>query len=253
MKLNFNIKKEGEMLKRNMRILAVFILFMGSLLTNAFADWRSYVWTYEYMTLPKGMKEIEYYFATEIPDSGSSNVNTMKHYFELEYGISDHWDVAAYLTYKQENNRGDSNFNYDGFKIRTRYRFGEKDKYFVDPLVYLEYKKDDNSTTPDKIEAKIILAKDIGKFNVVYNQILEQELDRSGETEHEYAFGTNYKINNKMKFGLESKGNYTEEKYYLGPTFAWAVRNFWVSMGVVWGLNDRSDDIQTRMIVGLPF
>lgn len=117
----------------------------------------------------------------------------------------------------------------------------------------LEYKKDDSSSSPDKIEAKVILAKNTGRFNMAYNQILEQEFDSSGETEHEYAFGANYKLNNKMKLGIESKGNYTEEKYYWGPTFAWAVRNFWVSTGVVWGLNDRSDDIQTRMIVGLSF
>ena len=36
---------------------------------DSFADRRSYVWTYEYQTLPKGMSEIEYYDTMKIPDT----------------------------------------------------------------------------------------------------------------------------------------------------------------------------------------
>ena len=45
---------------RSIRIFAVLVLLMAALTSNAFADWRRYAWTYEYMTMAKGAKEIEY-------------------------------------------------------------------------------------------------------------------------------------------------------------------------------------------------
>ncbi len=52
---------------------------------------------------------------------------------------------------------------------------------------------------------------------------------------------------------LESKGNFTEDKYYLGPTVSWATEKFWVNLGALRGLNDRSDDYMVRLIIGFPF
>lgn len=221
--------------------------------SNAYADRRSYVWTYEYMTMPKGMTEIEYYLTTIVPDTNESDVNTWKHWLELEYGITNHWDIAMYQQFKQSNKSNGSDFEYDGFKIRTRYRIGKKDQFPLDSLLYLEYIRDDDFSKPDILEGKIILAKDVDKFNFAYNQILKQELESGGETEHEYALGANYKIGPTFKLGLESKGNYTKEKYYLGPVVSLSAKRFWVSFGAVFGLNDRSDDIQTRAIIGVPF
>lgn len=228
--------------------LAAGLILSGS----SSADWRGYVWTYEYQTMSQGTREAEYYFTTEVPERDSA-VNTMKHWFELEYGLTDRWDIAAYLQYKQKNKKEETDFSYDGFKIRTRYRIGEKGRYALDPLLYLEYKKDNDGSTPDKVEVKAVLARDFGRVNIAYNQVLEQELERTGETEHGYAFGINYKFNPTVKLGVESKGNYTGEKYYAGPTVSMAKGAVWFAAGIVWGLNEQSDDIQTRMIVGIPF
>ncbi len=237
--------------KKLMCCLALGISFL--FVPQAHADWRGYVWTYEYMTMAQRTKKIEYYFTTEVPQTSTSNVNTMRHWLELEYGLTDRWDIAGYLQYKQANRKGETDFDYDGFKIRTRYRFGEKDKYLLDPLVYFEYKKDDVGSTPDKLESKIILAKDIGKWNVSYNQVLDQELESSGRSNHGFAFGTNYQLDPRFKAGIEAKGSYTDDKYYVGPTLAWAPGKWWVSSGVVFGLDDRADSVQTRIIVGFPF
>src|SRR3989338_6269846 len=87
--------------------------------STSYADRRSYVWTYEYQTMPKGMAEIEYYLTAAVPDTAESNVNTWEHQIELEYGITDHWDVSMYQMLKQSNTASCSKFEYDGFKIRT--------------------------------------------------------------------------------------------------------------------------------------
>lgn len=239
-------------MKIKLLVLSLIIVLFGGT-GNLYADWRGYVWTYEYITMPKGMAELEYYLTTIVPDADESDINTWKHWIELEYGITNRWDISIYQQFKQSNKTSESDFEYDGFKIRTRYRIGEKGKFLLDPLLYFEYIRNDNLSKPNVFEGKLILAKDIDKFNFSYNQILKQELEGGGETEHEYAFGINYEISPRFKLGLESKGNYTKEKYYVGPTISLATERFWTSFGVALGVNDRSDDLQTRIIVGIPF
>ena len=236
-------------------LLAIFgVGLVFSVISNAYADRRNYVWTYEYMTMPRGMWEVEYYATTEVPDINRSNINTLKQWLELEYGITDNWDVALYQMWKFKNKRFENDSEYEGFKIRTRYRFGEKGQFIVDPLIYLEYIRDTtNWHKPNIGEAKLILAKDIGKLNISYNQIVKGNLESDGLAEWEYAMGTSYALNSFFRFGLESKGSYTKDKSALGPTLSFATKSFWVSFGAVFGLNDRTDDFQTRMIVGIPF
>jgi len=239
-------------MRRNL-LLLISLILMFSVTSNSYADRRSYVWTYEYKTMPKGMAEVEYYMTTELPDTDKSKVSTWKHWLELEYGITDHWDVSMYQQFKQSNTETSDKFEYDGFKLRTRYRIAEKNKLPIDTLLYLEYIRNDNLAKPNVLEGKLVLAKDIEKFNVAYNQILKQELDSDGETEHEYATGISYEFLPALKLGIESKGNYSKEKYAVGPTLSLTTDRFWVSAGAVFGVNGKTDDLQTRMIVGIPF
>lgn len=219
---------------------------------KAYADQRSYVWTYEYLTMPKGKVEIEYYHTTKIPNTSDADINTMKHQIELEYGITDHWDIALYQRFEQKNNKKEVDLTYDVSKLRMRYRFGEKGQFIVDPLFYLEYIRSGSFSEPNVFEAKIILAKNIGNFNFVYNQIFKQEVERGSATEYEYALGANYRLSPKLSIGLESKGNYTDGKFYLGPTLSYSLGKNWVAFGIVQALNSESDDIQTRLIFGIP-
>jgi hypothetical protein len=235
-------------------LLSVLCLALGLGATTAsYADRRSYVWTYEYMTMPKGMWEVEYYSTSEVPDRHKSNMNTLKQWLEIEYGITDKWDIALYQMWKFNNKRFENDSEYDGFKIRTRYRFGEKGKFILDPLIYLEYIRDDNWHKPNVGEAKLVLAKDIDRSNISYNQVVKGNLESDGLANWEYATGASYAINNSFRLGLESKGSYTSDKFAAGPTLSFAIRKFFVSWGIAFGLNKRTDDLQTRMIIGVPF
>ena len=237
--------------KKIIYLLAVLVLSAPNI---ANADRRGYVWTYEYMTMPKGTSEIEYYLTQKTPDSHNyNNKNTWESQLEYEYGLTDKWDVAAYQKWEQTNTSSGDKFEYGGIKLRTRYRFGEKGMYPLDTLLYLEYIRPDSSEEPEILEGKLILAKDFGKFNMAYNQILKVGINNRGGNENEYACGLNYEFNPRLKVGLESTGNYTEDKYYLGPTVSWASEKFWVGLGAQRGLNDRSDDLKFRLIIGFPF
>ena len=228
------------------------VVLVCALAANSYADWRRHAWTYAYQTMHEGEAEIEYYLTEEQAKTSDSKQSTWKHWLELEYGLTDHLDVSMYQQFKQSNTADADKFEYDGFKLRMRYRFLEKNELPVDTLLYLEYIRNDNLEKPNVLEGKLVLAKDIGNFNVAYNQIIKQALESGGETEHEFAAGINYLIM-PMSIGMESKGNYTSGKYYAGPTLSWVRTKLWVTLGVLGGLNGKSDDLQTRMLLGIPF
>jgi len=241
------------MLKRRVFFIITFACVSIMARCPAYADVRSYVWTYEYQTMPKGMWEVENYVTTKVPNMQKSNINTIEEWVELEYGITDNWDVSMYQMYKFKNKKAENDAKYDGFKVRTRYRFGKAGQFFVDPLIYLEYIREPDFSKPNIIEAKLVLAKDIGDLNISYNQILKRNLEREGKTNNGYAAGLSYRIIPRFKLGMEAKGGFNERKNYLGPTLSWNAGKFWVSLGSAFGLNRRSDDLQVRMIVGVPF
>jgi hypothetical protein len=231
----------------------VLVVFVGFSTDISSADRRGYVWTYEYLSMPKGEAEIEYYQTLEYANVESPASSVWKHWLEFEYGLTDNWDLSFYQQFKQTNSSDatKTKLAYDGYKIRTRYRLAQKDQLPLDILFYLEYiGKNDLSALPQG-EAKIILAKDVGRINLAYNQIYKVNLDFGGTSENEYSSGISYEFNPSFKAGLEFKGNMTSAKHYFGPTVSWAQEKFWVTIGTVRGSTSNADNIQTRMLVGI--
>ncbi|MDD5477395.1 MAG: hypothetical protein PHG87_04225 [Candidatus Omnitrophica bacterium] len=155
--------------------------------------------------------------------------------------------------YKIDNKESETDSKYDGFKIRSRYKFGKKEKFIVDPLLYLGYIRDPDFHKPNVIEGKLILAKDLGDFNISYNQIFERNLERRGKTESEYAVGVSYRAMQGLRLGVESKGSYNKRETAIGPIVSLSAKELFITLGVAWGTNRRTDDLQTRMIVGMHF
>ena len=232
-------------------VLTLILIF--GVVSLSYADWRSYVWTYEYQTMPQGAWELESYFTSIVPNLKKSSVNTLRPQLELEYGITNRWDVAMYQAYKINNKASETDSKYDGFKIRTRYRFGEKGQFIIDPLIYLEYIRDPDFSKPNVIEGKLILAKDIGNLSISYNQIFERDLKNRGKTAFEYAVGLSYNVIPSLKIGVESKGSYSKRETAFGPTISWSKGKVWVGLGAVFGVNRRTNDLEGRMIAGFFF
>ena len=236
------------------KVLTLFLFLCGFSLLLAlasFADRRSYVWTYEYVTMPRGMAEVEYYNTLEYPDTTNSKVNTWKHWVELEYGLTDNWDVSMYQTFKQTNTAAANTLSYDGFKLRTRYRLGERGINPVDMLLYAELIEPNDLSRAGVFEGKVILAKDFRALNLSYNYIIKRELTEAAKTENEFAAGASVELRPTFKIGLEAKGNYTTGKHYAGPTISWAQEKFWLNFGAVKGLGNGANDLQTRLLIGI--
>jgi len=239
-------------MKRTNVFAFVFILLALALLPqDATADKRKYIWTYEYQTMPRGEAELEHYLTFSTPDIGLFTGNTsVNQQVELEFGMTDRLDFGVYQVFSQDPG-GD--LKYKGFKLRTRYRFGEKGLYPIDPLIYFEYKnKPDFSES--EFEFKLILAKDIGRINIAFNPTFEIKDEEELEFEAKYAIGISYEINDLLSLGVEAKGG--GSGHYLGPVLSHGSERFWVSVGTAFSLGEvdpGKPEFELRSIIGVQF
>jgi len=227
--------------------ISIVLLFIFSTIK---ADKRSYVWTYEYKTMEEGEVEFEHYLTLSTPLSDSfKGVTTTDHNIELEIGMNDRFDFALYQVFSQTPK---SSFLYKGYKMRFRYRFGETGEYIMDPLLYFEYKgKPDFSE--HGLEGKLILAKDIGNFNVAINPVVEYEYEDDGwESEIKYNAGISYKVGGLLTLGLEVKGG--KNGHYIGPVISHGTSKAWFSLASAIAVTDIKNDkpqLILRMIMGI--
>ena len=215
---------------------------------SAHADQRSYVWTYEYLTLAKDHAELEYYQTAATKDRQKDNSSDWQQQLELEYGITDRLDAALYQVYDQKEN---DKMKYSGYKFRLRYRIAERNRLPVDMLLYAEHQE--KADAKNVFEGKLILAKDIGKLNVAYNQIYKNTYTSGDHADHEYAVGASYEITPAPRFGVESKGNYRTDKYAAGADALLGRRQDLGERRRRLRLNRRTNDREVRSLLGVPF
>lgn len=233
------------------RRLSPFVLAVTMLLSlsSAYADRRFYVWTYQYQTMPQGNTELEFYQTSKLRE-----VDQNEYRLEIEHGLTSRWDASLYEIFAQ-NEGGD--LKWDSWQLRTRYRFGEVGQYFMDPLFYLEFNRKTEPTSPNKLEAKFILAKSANKWNIAINPVVEYFFAPESETEAGIDVGGSYEFHPKFVAGLESttRVEFEEEENvvssYFGPTISYASNGFWLSCGVAAGITDDSDDARVRIITGI--
>ncbi|HMG57935.1 MAG TPA: hypothetical protein VK601_30745 [Kofleriaceae bacterium] len=235
---------------------------------TAHADRRAYGTTYEAVTAPRGELDVETWttFAPQGELEGGPSSRGMREMIELEYGITDRWDAALYNMVDLISS-GETESGYAGFKIETRYRPSDRGEWPIDPVFYLEFQQLFRGDARQKYEAKLILAKDIGKLNIAANLAVEEErtTEPAWNTEIEYAAGTSYALSPAWIVGAEVFGKAEKEEMeienrtWLGPTLSWAgggsgaLRGVWVTLAGGAGLTEESDSYYARLIVGFQF
>ncbi len=228
--------------------LSVFVLFFVLTVVSE-ADKRRYGWTYEYMTMGRGEVEFENYLTFNTPtiDNISGTMSPVMQ-FEVEFGMTDNFDFAIYQVFTQNKDDG---FRYRGFRLRGRYKIGEKGDFFLDPLLYFEYRG-----VPDfashSLEFKFILAKDIGHWNFSFNPMVEYEYEDESEWLAAYTFGTSYMISELFGVGAEAKGS--KYGHYLGPVISHGNENFWMTLGSQFKITEIKHDLpefQIRLLFGI--
>ncbi len=227
-------------------LIGLVLIFAAN---TAQADRRKYVWTYQYMTMPQGQTELELYQTTKL-----NAVDSWEFRGEIEHGITPRWDISIYQIFAQKEG---SSLKWDAVQARTRYRLGVEGQYFMDPLLYFEYNRKTESTAPNKLEAKLILAKTMNKANLSLNPLYEYFFAPGSTHEIGMDAGISYEFVPAFSAGMESVTRIEFEEGesitsgYFGPTISFASGNWWYSMGFLVGLNDNSDDGRVRFLMGV--
>jgi hypothetical protein len=253
------------MMKIRSYVCLAFCL-IALLATEARADRRIFGYVYPYQTLPQDTLELEHYLDAGInhwdnPDTVKQERDwtrvAWQHQFELEYGVTDHLEVALYNVFSQAP-FGD--FRYDGLKLRSRYRFAEQGQLAVDPAVYLEL-----VYFGDKVEAEgmLILAKRVGRFEFAFNAKVEEAYqlnDKAWELELTPLLGIGYHLTNGFSVGIESMvmleregGELEYVGSYLGPALSVSTgRFYWTTAAQAQlGKKDGIPAVQVRSLIGL--
>jgi hypothetical protein len=242
-------------------------LFAVALLAplGAHADRRAFSHTYEYMTMPRGDLELEFYNTQEAATFDTESPTSISWQIETEYGITDHWDVSLYQVFEGADA---APIGYTETKLRTRYRFAERGEWPVDVLLYGELIKP-LGVAGLGVEAKLVLARDFGPLTVALNLIAELEPEEEGtgaateveyELEPEWALGVTYELDPRLKLGVETWGtpeaiedeNTGQYQAWIGPAISWAPSpKLWVTTTAGFGLADAGNDFNLRFILGL--
>jgi hypothetical protein len=240
-----------------MRIkLGLTVLAAAALLgSGARADRRTLIRAYEYMTQPQGNLELEVWNEIEAPVSGGFDAATTVHRIELEYGLTDHWDLALYHVFEQAPSES---LKFDSWRLETRYRLFEKNVLPVDIELYFELERPADFTKPFETEEKVILEKDFGRFALVANFVLEQVLFH-GSDGHlwEVDVGARYEVVPQLRLGAEfwtiqeTSGGVTQGSYYVGPSISVASSRIWLQVGAGFGVGDTAGGTFVRSVLGI--
>ncbi|MEJ2545402.1 MAG: hypothetical protein P8Y99_15140 [Calditrichaceae bacterium] len=225
------------------------ILALIFLTQHLLADRRNYIWTYQYTTMPQGMTELEFYQTTRLADT-----DFWEYRIEVEQGLTNRMDISVYQIFSQFE---DAPFQWDAVQLRTRYRFGETGSYFMDPLIYLEYRRNLDFSDPNKLELKFVLAKQMNAVNLALNPVYEIYFAPGVEHETGLDAGISYEISPRLVIGAEStsriefEDSKTEIGSYLGPTISLASGQWWYTFGAAFGITEDSDNARVRFIMGV--
>jgi hypothetical protein len=228
------------------------------------ADRRYYGETYNAATSPKGSLDLELWTTYYDPphEAAPGTPYLWRHQLELETGITDRWDVAAYGIVRSIQGSGT---DFEAVKLESRFALAAPGTWFVDPVLYFEVKKTFVDDKPTSIEEKLILAKDMGPLNVSLNVAGEQEfVGGDVEPEWNYALGSSWELVPAFRLGAEIFGERAKEEVAPGVeetrSFAWAgpaasiaFGHSWLVLAAGFGLNQASDAVRARAILAFQF
>ena len=209
---------------------------------------RDFLDTYGYYTLERGGVELELFTDLRVPDSGR---NRWFHQSEVEYGVTDRYTLGVYGVFVDGQ-------GFTAWKLENKYRLSQPGQWPVDTTLYLEYKDANGAKDQNEIEAKAILSKDFGKWNLTANPILEfeQEEEPNGEKEWEaepaLALGTAYRTGGRLTPGIELL--LAKRKTRLTPgLYIDILPEIRLNLGVGIGLEKPADDMQFKSLLELEF
>ena len=229
---------------------------------SAEAHLRDYLVNQPYYTTKQGEVEVEFWNEMNLTEADNDDSYNSKHQVEFEYGVTDHLQLAYYEVYTWNRTE---DWERDAFKIEAKLRFVQAGDWPVDVALYTEYKNPNGhrQTHSDELEHKVILSKNLGRWNVVTNVIFEKALNNGDPWEYEYTAGVSYGLTPRTRLGLEVKQglgdsqdfhfNSQEPLYLIPGIYTSLTPHIRLLFGPAFGLTRASDDLQLHSLLEVEF
>jgi len=244
-------------------IACVVGLVVGfGIVPRAEAHLKDYLVTQDYYTAKRGEFEVALWNDVIFPEADNDDTYKTKHQVELEYGLTNHLQLAYYEVYTWDRTK---DWARDEFKIETKYRFAEAGQWPLDAALYIEYANPNGrrATGSDTLEGKLILSRDFGRWNAAVNLVTEKKINTGSHWEYEYTAGVSYALTARTRLGLEVKQGLGDSKDFdfSGRQPLYVVPGIYTSLtphvrllvGPAFGLTRVSDDLQLKSIVEIEF
>ncbi len=249
--------------------LPVFVL---SLLCTAVAsaDPRPFTFTYDTYPVGKGNFEYEQWITWQAHKEDDTSYDRIDFRHEFEFGITDNFDLAVYLpNWYYEDSKEFSGTKFDTVSVEGVVYFSNPVTDKVGLGLYTEISVGEEEL---EIENKLLVQKDIGKWVLAYNLVLETEIEGIFNTEAEnevegvleQTAGVSYAVAPGWMLGAEiyaesvyeDWSSYEHTSVWAGPCVNYTGKGgFFVTLTPVYQLTDTEDepDFKLRMISGFQF
>ena len=241
---------------------------------TALASNRPFTYTYTTYAAPAGQWEFEQWVEYQGKTEEDSDFQRWGFREEIEFAPTDNLSLAFYAPnwHYQESSDG-SETKFDSFALEAIWYLTNP---VTDPVGIGLYAEVSGGDEDAAVEGKLLLHKDIGKWTLAYNLIMETEVEDAWKSEKEYegelghSFGVAYSLPNGIKVGaeltIESEyedwKRYEKTAIYAGPAFSYqggkifgSDADWWVAVTPMFliGSNAEEPDFKTRMILGVEF
>lgn len=206
----------------------------------------------------QGEWELEY-FGTRSFDGDDTKDDAQKHQLSVGYGVTDYWKTELYASFEKDPQ---DSLTFDSWEWENIFQFTKSGEYWLDAGGALAYEWTPQSNHADKIEARLLLAKNIGSTFHVLNLIAEKDV---GSGPHEsleggFIWSSRYNYSRYFQPGLEfhsdfgeldHTGNFDDQQHYIGPVAYGKIplgdeedEGLGYRVGYLFGLSDAAADGQ---------
>lgn len=247
------------------------------------ADERKFTYSTEAKTLPKGNVEFEQWITLESgKESGTYHVWRLRE--ELEYGVSDVFNISAYLNWESKDIQDvpgldeEHDAKFAGASLEAKYKFAD---HATDPVGVLLYTELTFEQDEVELELKGVFSKSFGAFTLAYNFVFEVEWEGEIDPangrrawEHEFLIentaGASLHLLQSFAVGVEGlmrtpfESDFERENtaYFVGPNAHVVFGGFWATLTVLFqvgsggeaSLNlEQFEKYEVRLIAGFNF
>jgi len=222
---------------------------------------RTFTYSYEPATPPKGELEFEQYVTLEAGRNsavGQENYRQLKFSEEVEYGVTDWYQLSLYFNHEYvhfkdpDTGRVTSHYRQKGISLENRVMVLNPTEHAVGLGLYLEPTYDGKDF---ELEQKIILGQryDTWRWALNFTHATEWENHfREKEGEFEISFGVSRLFGSRWWIGIEARNHNEIPEYrewentavYLGPVVCYKRAGWFATLSVmpqIFGANFTGD------------